>query len=392
MTKIRSKQFTDRSCIDAAIDRLQVSYDRYDTVAVAFSGGKDSTACLNLTLQVAEERCRLPVIVYTYDEEAIPPQTVEYLARVAADPRVDFRWYCLPVQHTNACSKSDSYWYPWDPDVRDRWVRELPPGAITSVPGHVRQPTHETVGLLFPAGQYGTFCNVMGIRAEESISRHRAVAAKSDAMPWFTHGACGEKHVTNCYPIYDWRTPDVWIAPEIFGWDYNHAYDVMEKAGIPRFQQRCAPPFGDQPLRGLWAFKKCWPDLWERMVYRVPGAATAARYGNSQLYGIGVSPTLRPGQTWQLKTRQELDRLEPTSRREVEEVINDAITNHRLYAGDADDVPDAEPHPRSGFCWRQLHKAALRGNNKHNRTSQLIHQMATTARRKNGITGPPARQ
>ena len=32
--------------------------------------------------------------------------------------------------------------------------------------------------------------------------------------------------IYNAYPIYDWKTQDIWIANGKFGWTYNHLYDL----------------------------------------------------------------------------------------------------------------------------------------------------------------------
>ncbi len=51
-------------------------------LCVAGRGEKDSTVALNLALQVATERGRLPLDTCFVDEEAITPETVEYVERV----------------------------------------------------------------------------------------------------------------------------------------------------------------------------------------------------------------------------------------------------------------------------------------------------------------------
>ena len=50
---ILKKQKVDKSVLDLAYERLNSVFDHFDTVSVSFSGGKDSTVCLNLTLEVA---------------------------------------------------------------------------------------------------------------------------------------------------------------------------------------------------------------------------------------------------------------------------------------------------------------------------------------------------
>ena len=130
---ILKKQELNKSVYDLAIERLHNVFDQFDTVSVSFSGGKDSTACLNLTLEVARERGRLPLDVVHWDEEAIPYQTEEYVRRVAELPDVNLRWLCVPAIHRNACTRSSPYWYPWALEDKDKWVRPLPPEAITKI-------------------------------------------------------------------------------------------------------------------------------------------------------------------------------------------------------------------------------------------------------------------
>lgn len=114
-----SRKYLDKTVYDATRERIEELFFRFDTVAVSFSGGKDSTAVLNITLEVAEELGRLPVKVVYWDEEAQYSDTIDYIARVAEDPRVDMHWYCVPIKHRNACSYKEPFWYPWNPEKKN---------------------------------------------------------------------------------------------------------------------------------------------------------------------------------------------------------------------------------------------------------------------------------
>lgn len=56
------------------------------------------------------------------------------------------------------------------------------------------------------------------------------------------------------YPIYEWKTADIWLRNAQFNWDYNHIYQLMFQAGVPPSQQRLCQPFGDEQRKGLWLY------------------------------------------------------------------------------------------------------------------------------------------
>ena len=129
--KIRSKEFQEQNVYDAAKERIRYLYQRFDHVVVSFSGGKDSTALLNVTIEVARELGRLPVRTVFFDEEAIHPPTIEYVERTRQRPEVEMEWYCLEFKHRNACSNEEPFWYCWDSEKQDLWVRPIPENVIT---------------------------------------------------------------------------------------------------------------------------------------------------------------------------------------------------------------------------------------------------------------------
>jgi len=382
VAKSNKKQYVDRDCMSLALERMEYLFDTFDQVWISFSGGKDSTACLNTALQVATDKKKLPLNVFTFDEEAIPPETVDYQQRVADRDDINFLWYCLPIEHRNACSTVQAHWYPWAPEDRERWVRELPSTAITEPLVAKRCGIPDQVGKVFDPRK-GMVANVMGIRTQESMTRYRHIATKKGDLAWIMPPG-GFAHVQNVYPIYDWTAEDVWLAPQVMGWDYNHAYEIMSLAGMPLSMQRCCPPYGEQPIRGLWRFKQCWPDLWAKMTERVHGAATAARYANTDLYGCGVkNDDLPEGMTWRDLTFQAIEKLDERSRKDVAHAIKMCIGIHQNRSKSP--MPDEKADPMSGFCWKTLYTVAKVGGDKFNRQSQKMTSKALSERRKNGI-------
>lgn len=347
---------------EATLDRIRHTYDLFDHVFVSFSAGKDSTVCLNATVVVAEELGKLPVRAVFFDEEAIPHETEAYARRVAADSRIALEWYCLPVQHRNACSHEEPLWWPWAPEARNLWVREMPEEAITDLPGFVYEPPEKRPSIpqcaeLLAPPSMGSVGMILGIRADESASRRRAVTRRrhENYMPKELHGP----NVRKVYPIYDWSTQDVWTAPAKFGWDYNEAYDVMEMAGISHHGQRCAPPYGEEPMQKLWTFKECFPDIWERMCYRVPGAATAARWSTTDLYSFGSVPDKPEGLTWEEFLTQRIQAHEPEAAAAIAHTVRSYIRGH--YKKTSDPIL-FHTHPLTAISWRYLLQIADRGD------------------------------
>ena len=366
--KLAKRRAIRRDVYALAKERLHVAFDEFDTVAVSFSGGKDSTACLNLALEVAAERGEKgKLIAFHWDEEAIPYETEDYVRRVSKDPRIDLWWLCIPVRHRNACSRRHPFWYPWAPEDREKWVRQLPPEGITELEGYPSEPEKrmsipDAVGLLFPPKRFGRVGMVLGIRADESITRLRAILSSSNRIADYIikwEGKTAQGNLYKVYPIYDWRTQDVWTAPAKFGWDYCRAYDVYDKLGIPPDQQRLAPPFGEEPLEGLWQFAHCFPDIWCRMQTRVPGANTAALYARTELYSFGSRPKKPAGMSWEQFIASWVAKHPQPERGQIARKIKDWIAWHYRKTGD----PILEvPHPETGMEWDFLLMIAVRGD------------------------------
>ena len=354
-------KYLDKSVYEMAIERINRIYDLHDTVSVLFSGGKDSTVCLNLTLEVARARKRLPLDVVFYDEECIPPETVEYMARVAKNPDVTLRWFCIPMKYRNACSRKHPWWFPWAPEDRDRWVRPLPEGAITEVPGFSRVQHSECATFLYPKSVYGTVGIIFGIRTQESMRRLRSLTGRlednyitpNEAAPW----------CSNTKPIYDFKIEDVWTAAKHFNWDYNRAYDVMERAGIPRPAARCSPAFGEEPLQKLWAFAVCWPELWDKMLLRIPGVAAAGRYALTPLYGTNGT-TFNTFDDPVEQVEDLIAKYDPKDQPFLRNKVRLLIQQH--YAISSDPLPLTDVS-KTGLSWQEIYRLICSGDFKNRR-------------------------
>jgi predicted phosphoadenosine phosphosulfate sulfurtransferase len=362
------KKTIDTDVLTLGRERTAHTFDRFDQVSVLFSGGKDSTVCLMLAIEEARRRGRLPLDVVFYDEEAQCPETIEYMDRVRQWPGISLRWFCLPVKHRNACSRRSPYWYPWAPEDREKWCRPLPATAITDFPGFKRIPIPDITPTIYPAS-LGMVGVIIGLRAQESLRRFRVVTKKRHEN-YISVADPKNCHVYLVKPVYDWTTEDVWTAPKKLGWDYNRAYDVMTNAGMPRHVQRVCPPYGEEPLQNLWMYSVCWPDLWDKMSQRVPGAATAARYCRSPLFGHGAIASRPEGQTWQKLIGLALEKWSPAIASQIAERLQDFIDIHNKDTGCAP-IED-EVNATSGVGWKLLYQIALRGDLKNRKNRKLL--------------------
>jgi predicted phosphoadenosine phosphosulfate sulfurtransferase len=362
---------------EAARQRTKYVMENFDHVAIGFSGGKDSTAVLNIALEVAHEhpelaRKHLPLRVIHFDEEAIPYETEEYVRRVATREDVTLEWYCVPVRHRNACSNAEPWWWPWAPEVREKWCRPMPPEAITEIPGLPTEPPEARLTIpeannIWMPPSLGTCALLMGIRAAESLLRQRAVSRRrvdNFIVPYW--GLSNLGNLSTVYPIYDWKTEDVWAAPARKGWDYNRAYDLMEMAGLPPSQQRCSPAFGEEPLQKFHVYASAFPEVWAKMCDRVPGVGAAYRLSQTELWGYKAVPPKPPGMPWPEFINHYVAKFRPQDVSHVALMIGRLIRRHYKVA--AHPILESARHPISGVSWTFLQKIALRGDFKKRRS------------------------
>ncbi|MGA9173857.1 MAG: DUF3440 domain-containing protein, partial [Thermoactinomyces sp.] len=322
----------------------------------------DSTVCLNLALEVARARNRLPLDVVFFDEEVLPPPTVEYVERVRQLPDVNMRWYALEHRCRNFCSREEPFWYNWDSEKKDLWVREMPKHAITNLTGYVRgMKVNQCNGLLFDPKEHGTVGFILGIRTDESIRRFQYLTQKKEENYITLYREKTQKGgLYKVHPIYDWTFNDVWTAPKLFGWDYNRTYDILEQAGVPRVHQRVHVPFGEMGSQVFHTYKTCFPEFWEKMLRRVPGVNTAARYFSTELYGWKDVPKKPDHMSYEEYLLHLLKKQPKDWQPKIAKRLRKEIQRH--YRITSDPILYDVAHPETGLHWKYLIKIAMRGD------------------------------
>lgn len=360
--------------LTAARARIAHVLDTFPRVCVSFSGGKDSTVMLHLVMEAAIAR-GVRVGVLFIDLEAQYRLTIDHV-RALFDRyanHIEPYWVALPLALRNAVSVYEPQWQCWEPARRADWVREPDSMSITDPAafpffkaGMEFEEFVPAFGHWFARGK--PCATLVGIRADESLNRWRTLrggAHKSslDGLAWTTWTG---KTTYNAYPIYDWRTADIWTYHARTGLPHNALYDRMHQAGLTPHQMRICQPYGDDQRRGLWLYHLIEPETWGRVVARVNGANGGALYVQERGNITGYQTITRPpGHTWQSFATLLMESMPPRTREHYANKV--AVFLHwwqqRGYPDGIPDEadPDAEKHRRAP-SWRRVCKAVLRND------------------------------
>lgn len=356
--------------LTAAQRRIRRLLNDFPNLYVAFSGGKDSGVLLELAAVEARARGRR-LAVLIVDLEAQYQHTITYLRTMLqrhADV-LDPYWVCLPLNLRNAVSQFQPYWTCWDPEKKDSWVRPLPDEAISDpdyfdffFPGMEFEDFVVRFGQWYSArnGNRMTAC-LVGIRTDESLNRFRTIASarkrKHQDLPWTTSI---DRTLYNAYPLYDWRTEDIWRYYGKHRVPNNPIYDLMHRAGVSIHQARLCQPYGDDQRKGLWLYHLLEPETWGRVVSRVQGANFGARYARETGAIMGRVKITKPDDlTWREYTMVLLDSMPPETAEHFRNKIASFLHwyDSRGYPGGS--IPDDGPLDKKHPSWRRACKAIL---------------------------------
>lgn len=305
------KIYNNKNVFDAAMERIEFAFDKFDNLCVSYSGGKDSTVMIQLVEMVAKKKNKKYDVLFI-DMEAQYLMTIEHIKTLKNKLQYirDFYWVCLPLSLRNAVSVFEPRWICWEKSKKEKWVREMPEFAINED------------NNIFPFFRYAmefeefvpefekwysekynnSLCgHFVGIRSDESLNRFRTIVSmkkeRFEGKPWTTRDKPLE-HTYSIYPIYDWRTEDDWIATFKYNLEYNYVYELMYKNGLSIHQQRLCQPFGDDQKNGLDQYRAIEAENWDRLLKRVAGV----NFGNiyCRTSALGNIKSEKPDHlTWQ---------------------------------------------------------------------------------------------
>ncbi|WP_287711051.1 DUF3440 domain-containing protein [Bacteroides sp.] len=289
-------------------ERLKMIFEEFDNIYISFSGGKDSGVLLNLCIDyIRQNSLKRKIGIFHMNYEVQYSMTIDYVNRVLETNRdiLDVYRICVPFRVTTCTSMYQSYWRPWDEQKKEAWVREMPKDAmkVDKFPFYNRKMWDYDFQIEFSRWLHlqkaaRRTCCLVGIRTQESYNRwrtiYRGVKKQYKNCMWSTEI---DENVYNLYPLYDWKTEDIWVANGKFGWDYNKLYDLYYQAGVSLDRQRVASPFINEAIESLALYKVIDPDTWGKMIGRVNGIGFAGLYGNTHAAGRR-SIRLPEGYTW----------------------------------------------------------------------------------------------
>lgn len=369
-----SKIYLDQDVYSASVDRINFAFDNFEKVYLSFSGGKDSTVMLHITMQEAIKRNR-KIGLLIVDLEGQYKLTIDHMLKCVEmyEEYLEVFWVCLPIHLRNAVSVFQPFWKCWDKSVKNDWIRSVPKYGITDEnkfpffrDGMEFEEFVPEFGEWYSEGK--TTACLVGIRSDESLNRFRTIASKSKIT--FKNKQYTTKvtdNVYNLYPIYDWKTEDIWIYHgKNKNKRHNELYDIMQKAGVSLNNQRICQPYGDDQRRGLYLFHLIEPETWCKVVARVEGANSGALYvqdtGNINGYGKITKPNHH---TWKSFSELILSTLPEVTQEHYKNKIFTFIEwwEKRGYEnGIPDQVPLTLESKRIAPSWRRVCKSLLRND------------------------------
>jgi predicted phosphoadenosine phosphosulfate sulfurtransferase len=362
-----TKKYLEISVLEATKKRIQLVFDNFEKYYISYSGGKDSTVMLHLVMEEAKKRNK-KVGILIIDLEAQYKLTIDHIREVIEmyKDNIDLHWFCGELLLRNAVSDFQPKWVCWDEDNKNIWVRKKPieSSDLSQYDFYIPKMEFEEFMVLF--GKWYSndklTAGFIGIRADESLHRYRAIVSEKKNLTYNGYKWTTKiyNNVYNVYPIYDWRTEDIWVFhSKNKHLPHNKVYDLMTMAGVKLSNQRLCQPFGDDQKRGLWLYHILESDTWYKLLNRVSGVNSGALYIQEKGNITGYDNITKPdNHTWQSYTNYLLKSLPEKMQIHYKERFKKFIVGWKKRGYDK--IPDEAPHDLEVKCWAPSWKRMAR--------------------------------
>ena len=284
-----TQHFSTDSVLIAAQKRIAFIFDRFDSIIVSISGGKDSTVLAALALKEAHMRQR-KIGLFFLDEEVVYQSTVDqidYLMNLYPENTIPL-WLQIPFLLTNATSVEEGQMLCWEPGRHDVWMRPKKSLAIKTRMWDESAQTIRDKNKGF--GFYDAIENfercytntafLVGERATESPNRWRAVAKNpvhvgGDAVFWASPRGANVLFK----PLYDWNFHDVWKYIYDERLKYSKIYDYQFKLGFGINDMRVSSLIHERSFKSICELPEFEPKTYERLCARIQGIQFAQEVG-----------------------------------------------------------------------------------------------------------------
>lgn len=322
---------------EAAKQRIEYLFNEFENVLVSFSGGKDSGVMLEMAYDYAKENNMLHKLSMVHmDYEAQYQMTTDYVEETFKRmSNIGRYWLCLPIYAQCACRMDAAYWIPWEKSKKDIWCREMPKYDYVvnedNMDFEIKKSDFEIPRDFYRSfiEKKGRTVSLVGIRMQESYARQKVIRSMEGTISKYKGNNYIVDNVANdnlftAYPLYNWKTEDIWIYNAKFCKPYNRLYDLFYRAGQSIDSMRVASPFNDCGIHTLKLYKVIDPNNWGKMIGRVNGVNMAGLYGGTTAMGW-KKITLPKGHTWKSYCYFLLSTLEPKLRHHYERILATSI-------------------------------------------------------------------
>lgn len=368
------KKYRQESVLEMSRQRIAETFDHFERIYISFSGGKDSTVMLHLVMDEAIKRNR-KIGLLLIDLEAQYEETVRHARKIIAryKDHLDVHWFCGELLLRNAVTNFEPRWVAWDESKKDIWVRQKPEEAadLSQYSFYVPKMEFEELMVIFGDwySQGKPTATFVGIRADESLHRYCAIATWEKTGKMFNDRRWSTKvgeNVFNIYPIYDWRTEDIWVYHGKYpDREYNKIYDKMQMAGVKISQQRLCQPYGDDQRQGLWLYHILEPETWFKLISRVNGANSGSLYIQESGNMTGYNKITKPDHhTWKSFVNLLVKTMPKKTQAHYHDRFNKFIAGwkRRGYEIIPDEAPVDLENKQWAPSWRRMAKTLLRND------------------------------